>query len=74
MPALPSEEARSDGNRLTVSTRQPVPAAQLLTTWAVENDIDLGHFSVSQPSLEDIYLELTDNRHHDSVIRPAATV
>jgi hypothetical protein len=34
-------------------------AAQRVTTWALDNDVDLGHFSVSQPTLEDIYLELT---------------
>jgi ABC-2 type transport system ATP-binding protein len=69
MPALPSEEAVSDGDRVTVITRQPVPATQLVTTWAVENDIDIGHFSVSQPSLEDIYLELTGDTHHNPVVR-----
>jgi ABC-2 type transport system ATP-binding protein len=74
MPALPSEEAVSDGDRVTVITRQPVPAAQLVTTWAVENDIDIGHFSVSQPSLEDIYLELTGETHHNPVVREEAVV
>jgi hypothetical protein len=42
-----------------VLTKQPVVAAQRITTWALEHNIDLGHFAVSQPTLEDIYLELT---------------
>ncbi|MGA9860368.1 MAG: ABC transporter ATP-binding protein [Solirubrobacteraceae bacterium] len=59
IPDLPSERRTADGDRIVVLTREPVRAAQLLTTWAVQNDIELGHFSVTQPSLEDIYLELT---------------
>jgi hypothetical protein len=42
-----------------VVTGEPVPAVQRLTTWALDHDVELGHFSVSQPTLEDIYLELT---------------
>ena len=72
MPALPSEEAVADGDRVTVITRQPVAATALLTTWAMENDVDLGHFSVTQPSLEDIYLELTGETVHTSVVREEA--
>ena len=44
---------------MLVVTKEPVLAAQRITTWAVDNDVDLGHFSVNQPTLEDIYLELT---------------
>jgi hypothetical protein len=36
-----------------------VLAAQRITTWAVQHDLALEQFSVSQPTLEDIYLELT---------------
>ena len=46
-------------DRVLVLTQEPVRAAQILTTWALERDVDLGHFAVSQPTLEDIYLELT---------------
>ena len=48
-----------DGDRVLVQTREPVRAARCLTTWALDHDVDLGHFSVTQPTLEDIYLELT---------------
>ena len=49
-----------EGDRAVVLTHDPVRAAQILTTWALERHVDLGHFSVTQPTLEDIYLELTE--------------
>jgi ABC-2 type transport system ATP-binding protein len=71
IPALPGERRMIDGDRVTVVTRQPVPAVQQLTTWAVDHGVDLGHFSVTQPSLEDIYLELTAESHHNSELQEA---
>jgi len=59
VPELPSDGREVDGDRVVVHTREAVRAAQILTSWAVEHDVDLGHFSVTQPTLEDIYLELT---------------
>ena len=47
---------------MLVLTREPVVGRQRITTWALERDVDLGHFSVTQPTLEDIYLELTGSR------------
>jgi ABC-type uncharacterized transport system ATPase subunit len=56
-----------------VLTREPVLATQQITTWAVERDIEIGHFSVTQPSLEDIYLELTGSAaRSDSVAEEVA--
>jgi hypothetical protein len=40
-------------------TREPVVALQLLTGWAIDHELALARLSVSQPTLEDIYLELT---------------
>src|ERR1700722_15335782 len=59
VPELPSEDRSVDGDRVIVHTREPVLAAQVLTPWALDHDVKLGHFSVTQPTLEDIYLELT---------------
>jgi len=59
LPELPAAERALEGDRVLVLTRRPVPAVQALTTWAVERDVDLGGFSVSQPTLEDVYLHLT---------------
>jgi ABC-2 type transport system ATP-binding protein len=58
LPDVPGERSVS-GDSITVLTREPVLAAQRITTWALERAVELEHFSVSQPSLEDIYLELT---------------
>jgi hypothetical protein len=59
LPDIPCERRALEGDRVVVETKEPVVAAQRITTWALDHDVDLGHFSVSQPSLEDIYLELT---------------
>lgn len=59
LPDVPCKQRKLEGDRVLVVTKDPVVAAQRITTWAVDHDVDLGHFSVSQPSLEDIYLELT---------------
>jgi ABC-2 type transport system ATP-binding protein len=45
--------------RALVVTPQGVPAAHALTGWALEHGHELRGFSVTQPSLEDIYLRLT---------------
>ena len=59
VPEVPADARSLEGDRVILHTRQPVRAAQIVTAWALDGDIDLAHFSVSQPSLEDIYLELT---------------
>ncbi|HUE27956.1 MAG TPA: ATP-binding cassette domain-containing protein, partial [Solirubrobacteraceae bacterium] len=58
VPEVPGERSAHGGTVLLL-TREPVLATQRVTTWAIERGIELGHFSVSQPTLEDIYLELT---------------
>ena len=54
-----SRERSIDGDRVLVADAEPVRAAQRITSWAVEREVELEHFSVTQPTLEDIYLELT---------------
>jgi ABC-2 type transport system ATP-binding protein len=71
VPALPSEQRSADADRVLILTREPVRAAQILTTWALERQIDLAHFSVSQPTLEDIYLELTGANDHNQQVEEA---
>jgi ABC-2 type transport system ATP-binding protein len=67
VPPVPCESRTLDGERVLVVTREPVRAAQILSTWALERDADIGHFSVAQPTLEDIYLELTGGGEQSSV-------
>ena len=59
LPNVPSVGREVQADRVTVFTREPVIAAHEITTWALYHDVELGHFSVTQPTLEDIYLELT---------------
>ena len=39
-------------------------ATQRITTWAIGRGFVLERFSVSRPTLEDIYLELTGAQNH----------
>jgi ABC-2 type transport system ATP-binding protein len=59
LPDVSSSERTMNDGRVLVLTSEPVRATQAITTWALEHDVELGHFSVAQPTLEDIYLELT---------------
>jgi ABC-2 type transport system ATP-binding protein len=60
LPLMPYERCTLDGGRALVVTPEPVEALQLLTGWAIDHELPLSRLSVSQPTLEDIYLELTD--------------
>jgi ABC-2 type transport system ATP-binding protein len=66
VPEVPSQTRSLEGDRVLLLTTEPVLAAQAITSWAIERGVELGHFSVSQPTLEDIYLELTGSAddHH----------
>ncbi len=59
VPEVPLQQRSIDGEHVLITTTDPVLAAQKITTWALDRDIALEHFSVAQPTLEDIYLELT---------------
>jgi ABC-2 type transport system ATP-binding protein len=51
----------SDGS-LTVQAEDVTKVAHEITGWAVDHGISFERFEVSQPSLEDVYLELTDGQ------------
>jgi len=59
LPELPGAELARTGERVVVRAPEVVASTARLTAWAVENGVELGTFSVTQPTLEDIYLELT---------------
>lgn len=48
-----------DGDRVQLETTDPVRVTAAITGWAVGHGIELTGFCVTQPTLEDIYLELT---------------
>jgi ABC-2 type transport system ATP-binding protein len=58
LPALPERVEVSDG-RVELRSHEPLPLVHTLTTWAVQNGVDLADFEVRRPSLEDVYLDLT---------------
>lgn len=45
---------------VTVSTHEAVADLNRITGWAIEHGIELQQLEVRRPSLEDVYLELTD--------------
>jgi ABC-2 type transport system ATP-binding protein len=49
----------SEDGVVAMITDTPTRALHQLTSWAVEKGIELQRLEVSQPSLEDVYLELT---------------
>ena len=57
LPDLPG--LTRDGQSVLVRTPEPVAITHRLTKWALETGVALDGFAVAQPSLEDIYLELT---------------
>jgi ABC-2 type transport system ATP-binding protein len=66
-PAVPASElpdglgaVRADGHAITLAAEATVGALHLLTGWAVERGLDLPDLTVERPTLEDVYLELTE--------------
>jgi ABC-2 type transport system ATP-binding protein len=53
-------QAGGEGPAVEVRTENPVATLNELTTWALANDIALEGLEVGRPTLEDIYLELTE--------------
>ena len=51
---------RSDANRrIVLESRQPLMDVKALADWALERGLDLRDLDLRRPSLEDVYLELT---------------
>ncbi len=60
LPALDGAQVTEPAHdRVLVVTREGLKSAHALTGWALERGHELRGFSVSQPSLEDVYLRLT---------------
>jgi ABC-2 type transport system ATP-binding protein len=54
-------EARVEDGRAMVVTERPLGPLNVLTGWALERGYDLPDLEVERPSLEDVYLELTED-------------
>lgn len=60
-----SEDA-AGASAVRVATHTAVAASHLLTGWALERGVELRHFAVTPPSLEEVYLRLTGHTSEDS--------
>jgi ABC-2 type transport system ATP-binding protein len=58
--------ARVDDGEVSLRVDDPVPALRELTVWASERGSSLPALQVRRPSLEDVYLELTDGAAEDA--------
>jgi ABC-2 type transport system ATP-binding protein len=67
LPALDGARiAETTPGWVRVSTAEGLRAAHVLTGWALERGHELRGFAVSQPSLEDVYLRLTETQEATS--------
>ena len=57
---LPVTASTVDGDIVEISAESATRALHELTTWAIGKDLELEQLQVTRPSLEDVYLELTD--------------
>jgi ABC-2 type transport system ATP-binding protein len=60
LPGVLREAARVDAGLVTINVADPVPALRELTTWAAQRGVGLPGLTVGAPTLEDVYLELTE--------------
>jgi ABC-2 type transport system ATP-binding protein len=60
LPASLEAVSPRGGRAVVVRAADPVSSLFVLTRWAVERDLDLPDLEVRRPSLEDVYLHLTD--------------
>jgi ABC-2 type transport system ATP-binding protein len=67
---LPSElvsgASQRDDGRVHISVPAPARSLYSLAGWALEHGESLGDLTVGRPSLEDVYLQLTDGGEHSS--------
>jgi len=59
LPDMAVERREVDGDHVLLVTVEPTRVTHAVTGWALERGVELENFSVAQPTLEDIYLELT---------------
>ncbi len=57
---LPLDAVLAGDGRVTIETVEPTGALHVLTGWAIRRGTPLAGLTVDQPSLEDIYLRLTE--------------
>jgi len=61
LPFAVRTSARIDAGAVSLTADDPVPLLRELTNWAAERGVGLPGLTVGAPTLEDIYLELTEH-------------
>jgi len=59
LPAGPWQSPQQEGDVVLLHTDQPTKAMSILATWAIERGEELLGLTVTRPSLEDAYLQVT---------------
>jgi ABC-2 type transport system ATP-binding protein len=59
LPALKGAAVTYDARGVVIRAADPTAVLHVLTGWALERGVTLGGLTVTRPSLEDVYLELT---------------
>ncbi|NHZ70129.1 MAG: ATP-binding cassette domain-containing protein [Proteobacteria bacterium] len=54
-----SDVSAGDNDRIVISSDEPTRDLHTITGWAIAAGVELSDLSVTRPSLEDVYLELT---------------
>jgi ABC-2 type transport system ATP-binding protein len=60
--ALRAQVRRATDGRVVLESREPLADVKALAEWALERGLDIPDLDVRRPSLEDVYLELTEER------------
>jgi ABC-2 type transport system ATP-binding protein len=61
LPFAVRTSARIDAGAVSLTADDPVPLLRELTNWAAERGVGLPGLTVGAPTLEDVYLELTED-------------
>jgi ABC-2 type transport system ATP-binding protein len=56
---IPGSAVHRDGSHIVVDSTSPTADVHAITGWALDRQIELTDLSVTRPSLEDVYLDLT---------------
>jgi ABC-2 type transport system ATP-binding protein len=64
LPALTGPPTEAAGH-LRLASSEPVADVRRITGWAIDHGVELRDFSVAPPTLEDVYLRLTEEQADD---------
>jgi ABC-2 type transport system ATP-binding protein len=67
LPVLAASTIAEQGGAVLITTSDGVRSIHDLSGWALERGLPLAGLSLSQPSLEDIYLALTADEHEEAL-------